>query len=152
MLRNSWGMKPAGSICSLAMHLIVEMYRNEFPHLHDFIKKHLYIDDGTFSVDTVEEAVKLAKDTCFVMSQGGFTMKHFIIGGVHHEISNHQKSDLPEQVRCGGQVENILGLVWKPDDDLIGYKCRVNFSKNVRGRGLALIMQNKIMMHYFRKI
>lgn len=131
--RNSWGMRPAGSICSVAMLLIAEKHREEYPHVYNFVKSQLYVDDGTFSVDTVDEAVKLAKDTCFVLGEGGFALKHFIIGGKNLSVDESLKEGLPDLVRFGGSQEKILGLLWHPEDDTLSYKCRVNLTKKVRG-------------------
>ena len=81
IVRNSWGMKPSGAICSIAMILISEMYKLEFPHVYEFMMTSFYVDDGCTSVDTLEAAVKLARDTLYVMSKGGFVVKFSRIGG-----------------------------------------------------------------------
>lgn len=132
MLRNSWGLKPSGSLCSLAMHLISEMYKNQYPEVHDFVHNSMYVDDGCYSVESIEEALKLAKDTSFVLAKGGFVLKHFIIGGSTVDLSTFGP-DLPAEVRVGGQSETILGHVWGAKDDTLGFKCRVNLNKKVRG-------------------
>ena len=88
VLRNSWGMCPCGAICSVAMQVIAERYREQCPVVHKFVvMNQVYVDNGTYSVDTIEEAYVLAKYTCYVLSQGSFNVKHFIIGGNHMEVT-----------------------------------------------------------------
>ena len=52
MTRNSWGMKPAGLICSLALLNIAKMHKTTYPHVHDFVQRQMYVDDGTSSCES----------------------------------------------------------------------------------------------------
>lgn len=135
MTRNSWGMKPAGSICSLAMVMLAEMYKDSYPDVYNFVKNQMYVDDGCYSVNSVESAMKLARDTCWVMSQGNFHVKHFIIGNKNVDVTTGESADIevPDIVRFGGDTERILGVQWWPKSDSLGFICRVNFSKRHRG-------------------
>ena len=62
-------------------------------------------------------------------------MKHFIIGGKPIEITDSEMTalEIPEQVRFGGDVERILGILYRPASDTISFQCRVNFSKRRNG-------------------
>lgn len=131
MLRNSWGMKPAGALCSIAMQILAENNKEEYPHVYDFIMNSLYVDDGTTSVDSVEIAKKLARDVSKVLESGSFFVKHFIIGGKEFVVT--EDDDLPDHVRCGREQERVLGVIWHPQTDEISVNARINLSKKKRG-------------------
>jgi hypothetical protein len=107
MQRNSWGMKPAGSICSIAMLRLAERYRDQYPDVYHFITEQMYVDDGVHSVDSVDSAVKLAREIHYVLAQGNFRVKHFIIGGKSVDVTTDDLdwSDTPETVRFGEDTE-----------------------------------------------
>jgi hypothetical protein len=77
LLPNSWGTTPAGRIGSVAMLVIAEKYKDEYPQVYEFVKSNLYVDDGTTSLDDVPSALKLANDLNFVLSQASFVIKHY---------------------------------------------------------------------------
>ena len=135
MTRNSWGMSPSGSICSMAMLMLAEMYKDDFPDVYTFVKYQMYVDDGVFSCETLEDAAKLARETHWVLAQGNFNVKHFIIGGKSVDITAHNLEGLhvPDIVRIGGDQERILGIQWSPSDDRLRVSARINFSKKRRG-------------------
>lgn len=118
------------------MLITADMYREKYPNVYDFVKDQLYVDDGTYSVESNEEALRLAKDTCYVLAQGGFVVKHFIVGGSALDITNVSSDlrNLPEKVRIAGvDAERILGLSWCPGPDTIKFLSRVNLHKKFRG-------------------
>lgn len=132
--RNSWGMVPAGALCSLAMITVAEHFKDQFPQVNEFVRTQLYVDDGATSCETVEEALQLAKDTDWVMSRGGFELKHFIIGGRQVSSSGVALPEtVPDVVRLGRAQERILGAIWEPTRDVLSFVCRINFSKKRNG-------------------
>ena len=91
------------------MQVIAERYREQFPVVYKFVMNLVYVDDGTCSVDTIEEAYALVKNTSYVLSQGSFNVKHFIIGGNQVEVTEEDiASDLHGQVRLGNSCEKVL--------------------------------------------
>lgn len=132
--RNSWGMVPAGALCSIAMLMVAEKFKDEYPRVYDFVRSQLYVDDGVSSCETVSEALKLARDTNWVMSHGGFVLKHFIIGGQSVDCSLESlPEDIPDVVRLGRAQERVLGAIWEPVLDVISFAVRVNFSRKKHG-------------------
>ncbi|XP_064120796.1 uncharacterized protein LOC135225391 [Macrobrachium nipponense] len=75
LLRNSWGTTPAGGICSVAMLIIAEKFKDKYPQVYEFVKSNLYVDDGTTSVDDVSTALQLAKELNIVLSRINFSKK-----------------------------------------------------------------------------
>lgn len=99
--------------------MIAEKFKDQYPHVYDFVVHQLYVDDGTLSVDSVEFAYQLARDTCYVLFQGSFKVKHFIIGGRHEEITDDMliQQNLPLEVRLGRETEIVLGMHWHTETD-----------------------------------
>lgn len=135
LLRNSWGTTPAGGICSVAMLVIAEKFREEFPDVYEFVKSNLYVDDGTSSVDDVKSALVLARDLSHVLGQASFKVKHFMIGGKDLNIDAQIQSfdEVPSSVRPTEDQERILGVIYHSESDEISISARVNFSKKKRG-------------------
>ncbi|XP_066969222.1 uncharacterized protein [Macrobrachium rosenbergii] len=110
LLRNSWETTPAGGICSVAMLIIAEKFKDKYPQVYEFIKSNLYVDDGTTSVDDVSTALQLAKELNIVLSEASFIIKHFMIGGSDSDIDAHIKKcpDVPDNVQRTPEQERIL--------------------------------------------
>ncbi|XP_066943178.1 uncharacterized protein [Macrobrachium rosenbergii] len=102
LLRNSWGTTPAGGICSVAMLIIAEKFKDKYPQVYEFIKSNLYVDDGTTSVDDVSTALQLAKELNIVLSEASFIIKHFMIGGSDSDIDAHIKKCRMYLTMCDG--------------------------------------------------
>ncbi|XP_064094411.1 uncharacterized protein LOC135206858 [Macrobrachium nipponense] len=135
LLRNSWGTTPAGGICSVAMLIIAEKFKDKYPQVYEFVKSNLYVDDGTTSVDDVSTALQLAKELNIVLSEASFIIKHFMIGGSESDIDADIKKcpDVPDNVRRTPEQERILGIIYHSTNDEISISGRINFSKKRRG-------------------
>ncbi|XP_062600980.1 uncharacterized protein LOC134262619 [Saccostrea cucullata] len=105
-----FGDRPSGAIAIIALNKTAEMLEDVYPKAAT--------SDSTF------ENV-LAKDINQVLDFGGFHIKHWIISG-----DNHQEID--EINIMNTESENVLGLVWKPVDDVFTFKVRLNFSRKTK--------------------
>ncbi|XP_068208344.1 uncharacterized protein [Palaemon carinicauda] len=143
LLRNSWGTTPAGGICSVAMLIIAEKFKDKYPQVYKFGKANFYVDDGTTSVDDVSTALQLPMELNIVLSEASFIIKHFMIGGSESDIDAHIKKcpDVPDNVRQTPEQERILGIIYRSVNDEISISGGINFSKKRRGISTIVLGQ-----------
>ena len=119
----TFGDRPSGTIATLALRHTAERFGGEFPVVQDMIINNTYVDDILYSTDTIENALRLIKDTENILSQGNFRVKHWIVSG-------HCKNCQINVV--SSDSEKILGLNWNPVEDFFSFTVKVNFSYRVR--------------------
>ena len=74
-----------------------------------------------------------------VLETGGFVMKQWVMSG--DDISQNKKVLNVKQ-------EKVLGLDWKPKEDVFYFKIKLNFSRKTRqGRTEPKISVHKLDMH-----
>ncbi len=115
--------RPSGVIATLALRQTVHKFGSEFPEVKDMIMNNTYVYDILHSSNSVDRAFNLICDTENILSLGSFHVKHWVISGCHesHDVSV-MESDW----------EKILGLKWKPKEDLFFFTVNVNFSPRVK--------------------
>lgn len=118
-----------GACCSpssaqYAMNLNATRFAQKYSDATEVIEKQHYVDDMLVSVDTEEEAIKLAEDVRFVHSQGGFEIRNWTsnsqrvleaLRGSNTEEKNLNLS--PEML-----TEKVLGMWWCTASDVFTYK------------------------------
>lgn len=72
-----------GACCSLSCaqyvkNINVERHTGEYPKVAEVIQKRQYVDDMLVSLETEEEAVRIAKEVEHVHQQGGFDIPNWI--------------------------------------------------------------------------
>ena len=67
-----------------------------------------------------EAATKLAKDIDHVLDVGGFAIKHWIVSG-------DQRKSTPGIKLLSTETEKILGLTWKPVEDVFTFSVQLTF-------------------------
>ncbi|XP_045129019.1 uncharacterized protein LOC123514845 isoform X1 [Portunus trituberculatus] len=97
---------------------------------------HEYVDDILGNCDNYEGANNLLREIEFVLGQGGFKVKHWILSGAH----NPSKLDLAET-----QKEKVLGVVWEPNRDVFVFSVKINFLPNIARHIRAQIL-NRITL------
>ncbi|XP_045105485.1 uncharacterized protein LOC123500995 [Portunus trituberculatus] len=118
-----FGDKPSGTIAMLALRLTAEIIQDQYPVAVNAIVKNSYVDDILGNCDNYEGANNLLREIEFVLGQGGFKVKHWILSGAH----NPSKLDLAET-----QKEKVLGVVWEPNRDVFVFSVKINFSPKHR--------------------
>ncbi|XP_055623316.1 uncharacterized protein LOC129766743 [Toxorhynchites rutilus septentrionalis] len=114
-----------GAACSpSSAHFIknqnAERFADQYPRAVDCIKYEHYVDDMLASVETEEEALKLAKEVRFVHSQGGFEIRNWL-------------SNSPKVTECIGErteknlniemaTEKVLGMWWNTATDAFTFR------------------------------
>lgn len=116
---------PFGDVCSpaiavLAMRQTAEKYKEEFPKAANIILNDSYMDDIVHSMNNSKEAYETMKDTEFILKQGNFHIKDWIVSGQSQEENDIDLS--------GTSGDKVLGIVWNPKKDEIHFKMNVNFN------------------------
>ena len=121
------GDKPAPAIATEAIFMTAEMLKDKYPRACEFILESSYVDDLIDSVDTVECAEQLAKDTEAVLAKGGFEVKCWQSNGTSESLQGGELKEAADG--CVG----VLGVSWSPEEDLITFRVTLNFSKKRHG-------------------
>ena len=115
-----FGDRPSGAIAITALKKTAEMSEEMYPQAVEVIKNNSYVDDILASAPTQEAATKLAKDIDHVLDVGGFAIKHWIVSG-------DQRKSTPGIKLLSTETEKILGLTWKPVEDVFTFSVQLTF-------------------------
>ncbi|KAK3880042.1 hypothetical protein Pcinc_015429 [Petrolisthes cinctipes] len=100
------------------MKQTADKYEEDIPTAANIILKDSYIDDIIHSLDDAEETYETMKDVEFILKQGNFHMKEWIVSGRTQE---------EEDVDLSGTTgEKVMGFVWNPKKNEISYKMKLN--------------------------
>ncbi|XP_062538531.1 uncharacterized protein LOC134206817 [Armigeres subalbatus] len=120
-----------GACCSpscaqYVMRLNAARFAQDYPAAVDVIENRHYVDDMLVSVDTEEEAIKLARDVKFVHSQGGFEIRNWttnsrrVLECMHGSTDEEKSLDLSPQMT----TEKVLGMWWCTSTDVFTFKVK----------------------------
>ncbi|XP_065073869.1 uncharacterized protein LOC135697938 [Ochlerotatus camptorhynchus] len=118
-----------GACCSpssaqYVMNLNAARFDQEYPAAVEVIKKQHYVDDMLVSVDTEEEAIKLAQDVKFVHSEGGFEIRNWtsnslrVLEALRGSNAEEKNLDLSPEMA----TEKVLGMWWCTSADVFTFK------------------------------
>ena len=79
--RVSFGDKPAGAIAILALQKTAEMFNHTCNEASNIIKNNSYVDDIIFSEESISITDLRKKEIEFILDEGGFKIKEWIISG-----------------------------------------------------------------------
>ncbi|XP_055589277.1 uncharacterized protein LOC129741562 [Uranotaenia lowii] len=123
-----------GSSCSPSSAQFVKNrnameFAEEFPDAAEAIIKHHYVDDWLDSVDTVQEACKLAADVEYVQSQGGFKIHNWLSNSPQflEQIGERDLADT-KNLNLDRSTERVLGMLWRRSDDVFIFSLNNNLS------------------------
>ena len=94
------------------------------------VRRNFYVDDCLVSVATVEQAQTFAKDLKNLLLQGGFSLKKWA-SNYHEALFKLPEDDLAPSVQnlnfgsADEHEQRVLGVVWKPQDDVFSFKVEV---------------------------
>ena len=94
------------------------------------VRKNFYVDDCLVSVATVEQAQNFAKDLKNLLLQEGFSLKKWASNYYEALVKLHEDDLAPnvQNLNLGSADEHeqrVLGVVWKPQDDVFSFKVEV---------------------------
>ncbi|XP_062698792.1 uncharacterized protein LOC134290273 [Aedes albopictus] len=139
-----------GATCSpcsahFVKNLNAEEHAKEFPAAADAIIRKHYVDDYLDSADNVEEAVKLANEVKYVHSLGGFHLRNWLSNS--REVlarvgETDQATEKCLQLEKSTTTERVLGMYWKPDEDIFMFSTipALNTKHPTKRQALRVVM------------
>ncbi|XP_055527535.1 uncharacterized protein LOC129720125 [Wyeomyia smithii] len=144
-----------GATCSPAQSQYVKNLNateneREFPKAAAAIKEKHYVDDYLDSVDTEEEAVKLALEVAEVHRKAGFRIRNWVsnrpsVLEAIGEVRPAEVKDLTMNSHSG--LERVLGLSWLTTEDVFCFK--FNLQDDLKSLVKGNIVPTKRMMLSF---
>ncbi|XP_062556738.1 uncharacterized protein LOC134221563 [Armigeres subalbatus] len=95
-------------------------YADQFPEAATAIIERHYVDDYFDSVDTIEEAIRRAKEVKFVHQKGGFEIRNWVSNSneVLQSLGEQRPiTPVPFHEDKATSQERVLGMVWDPVSD-----------------------------------
>ena len=144
MERVNMGDLPAPAISTEAVYKTANLFKDESPEAAEMLKKSSYVDDLIDSRPNKSEAMKLARDAENMLAKGGFTVKCWQFSGEvktrsgeelqQTVVPEYKSNDLARSLLKGTDANlRVLGVGWKPKEDVIVYEVTLNFSQKRRG-------------------
>ncbi|XP_055614821.1 uncharacterized protein LOC129761139 [Toxorhynchites rutilus septentrionalis] len=118
-----------GATCSPSTALFVlnenaTRFASKYPAAVDAIRHRHYVDDMLTSVDTEEQAIKLANEVRYVHQQGGFHMRNWVSNSqaVLKGLGETSKQEKSMEMSSDLALEKVLGMWWSTTTDVFRYK------------------------------
>ncbi|XP_058817458.1 uncharacterized protein LOC131680765 [Topomyia yanbarensis] len=118
-----------GATCSpcsaqFVKNLNAKEHSRQYPVAADAIIRKHYVDDYLDSADDVDEAVKLAHEVKLVHSLGGFHLRNWLSNSTEVLARVGERDPVTEkclQLDKNSSTERVLGMYWKPVDDVFTF-------------------------------
>ena len=124
MLCGWYGVVSTGGQANVALDLLADKHKAEFPLAHQVLVKNRYVDDVSSGSNTSEERELVIHETSKCLEAGGFKMKYVIRSGLPP----------PSEASPDGTTVKNLGYRWYTSEDQISISFEdLNFNKKVRG-------------------
>ena len=126
----TFGDKPAPAMAQIALRKTAEESKEVKPEVAKVLTENVYMDDICESVDTVEEAKKLADDIDIVLKNGGFQVKEWISNKELCKESQYEvESDTIKMLQNEADDEKVLGIAWNRKSDTLSLKVKSDLMK-----------------------
>ncbi|XP_058816370.1 uncharacterized protein LOC131679655 [Topomyia yanbarensis] len=118
-----------GATCSpcsaqFVKNLNAKEHSRQYPVAADAIIRKHYVDDYLDSADDVDEAVQLAHEVKLVHSLGGFHLRNWLSNSTEVLARVGERDPVTEkclQLDKNSSTERVLGMYWKPVDDVFTF-------------------------------
>ncbi|XP_062556863.1 uncharacterized protein LOC134221692 [Armigeres subalbatus] len=129
----TFGAKCSPSCAQFVVKENAARFQSVFPEAVEVINKGHYVDDMLASVDTVEDAVKLAKDVRYIHQQGGFTMRNWISNStiLTQALGETEATEKRLDGDKDAVLEKVLGMWWDTRTDEFRYKLSTDRNKQL---------------------
>ncbi|XP_062715630.1 uncharacterized protein LOC134291645 [Aedes albopictus] len=120
----TFGASCSPSCAQYAKNLNAKEFEGEYPEAADAITKKHYVDDMLASVETENEAIKLALDVRHVHAQAGYEMRNWLSNSpiVLNALNADQDHEKSLNLNSELATEKILGMWWCTSTDTFTYK------------------------------
>ena len=124
------GDRPSACIAQVCLRKAAEAYQEEYPEAGDIIKRSSYMDDIATSTSSREEGEARMKEIDKVLLANGFKIKGWIKSGEERPEAKSNLMQSKVRLLSGAEeqteeVESVLGMLWEPKEDTIGYRSKV---------------------------
>ncbi|XP_055538877.1 uncharacterized protein LOC129726192 isoform X1 [Wyeomyia smithii] len=129
----TFGAKCSPSCAQFIINENAARFAERLPKAVEVIKNGHYVDDMLVSVDTEEEAIKLAKDIQYIHLQGGFTMRNWISNStsVMQALGETGKAEKSLSINDETVLEKVLGMWWDTRTDTFRFKLSTERNRNI---------------------
>ena len=127
----TFGDKPAPAMAQIALRKTAEESKEVKPEAAKVLTENVYMDDICESVDTVEEAKKLADDIDIVLKNGGFQVKGWISNEELCKESQHEVESDTIKILQNEADEKVLGIAWNRKSDTLSLKVKSDLMKSI---------------------
>ena len=103
------------------------MAQEKYPQEAKIIRDNTYMDDIIESVGDRERAESVTRNIEKLVDIGGFKVKGWTISG---SSDSRNEKEIPSKT-CA-PAEKVLGVCWRPVEDLFCFKVTLNFSRRKR--------------------
>ncbi|XP_043205783.1 uncharacterized protein LOC122372549 [Amphibalanus amphitrite] len=126
MRSHVFGAVTSSSVACLAVQLCAEEGKGQFPAAADALQRRTYVDDTLVAVESVEDAVSLARDLTELCQTGAFHLKKFASNSAeflqHIPEDERGKSVKDLNLAEGALGSNrVLGVEWDMGEDVFRF-------------------------------
>ena len=140
-----FGATSSPGCANCALRWLAEKCRGDYGNeAADFILKYFYVDDGTGSVCTIDDAIQLMKDSRDLCRQGGFNLTKFCSNRKEVVEATPEEARLPslKQIDLNASKlpsEHTLGVLVDTEEDCFIFKCEGKTLKISRRKLLSVV-------------
>ncbi|XP_062541849.1 uncharacterized protein LOC134209841 [Armigeres subalbatus] len=121
---GTFGAKCSPCSAQFIKNLNAAQFEQQFPEASAAIINKHYVDDYYDSVDTVDEAIKIATDVKLIHSRRGFHIRNWV-SNTPNFLEAMGEQPITSTVRFHQDketlTERVLGIVWNPVDDVLSF-------------------------------
>ena len=128
--RVNMGDTPAPAISSEAIYQTANKFETDSPRAAQLLKVSSYVDDLIDSFESESTAKAIAQETEEMLEKGGFKVKGWIFSG---DTVDNQGEGAQAVLKGNENNLRVLGIGWKPKEDVIVFQVSLNFSKKKKG-------------------
>ncbi|GBP13233.1 hypothetical protein EVAR_65812_1 [Eumeta japonica] len=118
----TFGMSCAPCIAHFIRNKNAENFKSVYPRAVKAIQQYHYMDDFIDSVDSEEEAKKLALQVKAIHSEGGFHMRNWVTNSEF--VRSHLSAKGSDTQTSFKSIEKVLGMYWESKNDNFQYNYR----------------------------
>ncbi|XP_049300576.1 uncharacterized protein LOC125774390 [Anopheles funestus] len=110
----TFGAACSPSTAQIIKNLNARRFENQYPDATKVILEQHYVDDMLISVESEEEAIKLAKEVKCVHSEGGFEIRNWLSNSkaVLDELNGDKTTEKSLNIGLPLPTEKVLGMYW----------------------------------------
>ncbi|XP_058443868.1 uncharacterized protein LOC131425755 [Malaya genurostris] len=120
----TFGASCSPSSAQYVKNLNAERFKDEYPEAVEAIGEGTYVDDMLYSVETEDEAVKLAQDVRNIHAKGGFEIRGWLSNSKKVlDAMGEQRIEQKDLNKTGElATEKVLGMWWDTTNDTFTFK------------------------------